>query len=295
MPTLPPKNGKCLDCGAKHEKFQCDDCDKHVVNAKQHVSLNYTVSSVITLTMPGNEIFERTSCDDECCHEVGAYTLRNVACSADEPIGFQVGPVLRTHAQFDPSQFRRDPLEYLLMEDDEVKDYDGDGLGDELIIYIIISVSKWHHLHSDEEYRVKASLYSICPPAETSCSPIEVDTSEEALISVTPESFERGNSHRRLALHFDGGMLRKTAEDIRIKQPNANTTTGFVLRKLEMSGSKPENIIFLESPEGATKMYQMMDFIHKEVDHCGLDVRCKKVIQVHVAGRALTVLIRNIV
>ena len=36
-----------------------------------------------------------------------------------------------------------------------------------------------------------------------------------------------------------------------------------------MSGSKPENIIFLESPEGATKMYQMMDFIHKEVDHCG--------------------------
>ena len=132
---------------------------------------------------------------------------------------------------------------------DEKKDVDDDGVGDELVVYVKIRISQ-HHQRHDEVYLLKASLYSICDPEEEGpCESAYVDSSDEETISVTASSLQ-DKSLQDLAIHFDGGMLRKFAEERLALQPSANTTSAFVLRHLEIRGNVSRNTLYVEYPEG---------------------------------------------
>jgi len=95
-----------------------DKCGNFVTNTQEHVLIPHWQAGSpvqVRLEFPGREIYERTSCDEECCHELGSYTLQNVACSGELPLAFESGTVLTTRS-FDPAEFVHPPLDFLLID-----------------------------------------------------------------------------------------------------------------------------------------------------------------------------------
>ena len=247
-----------------------DACGNFVTNSQKEVSIpdwRAGNTSQISLTLSGREIYEGTSCDEKCCHELGAYSIQNVACAGDLPVQQQAGTVLNTRP-FDPSEFSHPPLDFLCIDGDEMKDDDNDGLGDAIVVHVKIRISQYYQRY-DEDYVVRATLYTVCNlTAHSSCISQQIDTSDDIVMLVTSASLQDA-SVRRVAINFDGGMLRKFAEEKRAQQQNASTKSNFVLRNLEVWGSKSGKKMIEPFPEGITAEYDMMDFILKRVDVCG--------------------------